>query len=115
GSHTLAEIVGALGLRFSGPTANAVRVARTDGEAAISEGSRNDTLASMAGSMRGRGMTQEAIEAALLTTNMQQCNPPLSDDEVRGIACSISKYAPGAATDVVRTLNDAGNADRFAR
>ncbi len=79
------------------------------------EGSRNSTLASLAGSMRARGMTQEAIEAALLATNMQQCNPPLPDDEVRAIVRSISSYPPGSPNDVLRTLNDAGNAERFAK
>ncbi|HEY3180488.1 MAG TPA: bifunctional DNA primase/polymerase, partial [Casimicrobiaceae bacterium] len=79
------------------------------------EGSRNSRLASLAGSMRARGMTLEAIQAALLATNMQQCNPPLSDDEVRAIARSVARYAPGAPNDVLGTLTDAGNADRFAR
>ena len=89
---------------------------RQDGVAAndaISEGSRNTTLASMAGSMRARGMTQEAIEAALLVTNSQQ-SAPLPEGEVRAIARSISNYAPGTSNDVLRTLNDAGNAARFA-
>ncbi len=35
----------------------------------ISEGQRNQTLASLAGTMRRRGMTEEAIGAALLETN----------------------------------------------
>jgi putative DNA primase/helicase len=81
----------------------------------IPDGSRNATLTSLAGSMRARGMQQEAIEAALLVTNAQQCNPPLSDDEVRAIACSISNYAPGSPNHVLRTLNDSGNAERFAK
>ena len=37
----------------------------------IPDGSRNATLASLAGTMRRRGMQQEAIEAALLATNLQ--------------------------------------------
>ena len=80
----------------------------------IAEGSRNDTLASLAGSMRCRGMTREAIEAALLKTNAQKCDPPLPDAEVEAIARSIANYAPGTAQEVLRTLNDAGNATRFA-
>jgi hypothetical protein len=31
--------------------------------------------------MRARGMQHDAIEAALLATNLQQCNPPLEDEE----------------------------------
>ena len=79
------------------------------------DGSRNATLASLAGSMRARGLQLEAIEAALLVTNVQQCNPPLPDDEVRAIARSISNYAPGTPNHVLRTLNDSGNAERFAK
>ena len=37
-------------------------------------------------------MTQQAIEAALLEENRLRCDPPLSNDEVSGIARSISKY-----------------------
>jgi hypothetical protein len=65
----------------------------TDGEV-ILEGGRNDKLTSLAGSMRCRGMTQTAIEAALLAENAERCNPPLTDDEVRGIAKSVARYSP---------------------
>jgi putative DNA primase/helicase len=116
GAHALDEIVSALGLKLTSPTARtAASVPAAGNDPVFETGSRNNTLASLAGSMRYRGMTQEAIEAALLTTNVQQCNPPLSDDEVRAVARSISNYAPGAPNDVLRTLNDAGNAYRFAK
>lgn len=71
--------------RTSGPT---------DG-APIVEGARNDTLASLAGTMRRRGMSPAAIEAALIAENAARCRPPLSDREVRGIAASVGRYAPG--------------------
>jgi Bifunctional DNA primase/polymerase, N-terminal/AAA domain/Primase C terminal 1 (PriCT-1) len=58
----------------------------------IPEGLRNSTLASLAGAMRSRGMTGEAITAALLQENLLRCAPPLSDTEVMGIARSISNY-----------------------
>jgi Bifunctional DNA primase/polymerase, N-terminal/Primase C terminal 1 (PriCT-1) len=58
----------------------------------IVEGQRNATLTSLAGSMRLRGMTCTAIEAALLNQNSECCNPPLAEDEVRSIACSVSRY-----------------------
>ena len=61
---------------------------------AILEGSRNQALASLAGTMRRRGMSQESIEAALLTENSLKCSPPLNDDEVKGIATSIGRYEP---------------------
>jgi hypothetical protein len=44
--------------------------------------------------MRRRGMTREAIEAALLQENAARCNPPLPDYEVRVIAESVSRYEP---------------------
>ncbi|HEX7273271.1 MAG TPA: phage/plasmid primase, P4 family, partial [Casimicrobiaceae bacterium] len=82
---------------------------------ALVEGSRNDGLTSLAGTMRRRGMSPAAIEAALIAENGQRCSPPLPEDEVQAIACSISNYAPGSPTDVLRTLNDAGNAERYAK
>jgi len=65
-----------------------------DGER-IPAGQRNQTLASLAGSMRRRGMSQEAIEAALLVEN-RRCGPPLPDTEVQRIAASIGRYAPAS-------------------
>jgi putative DNA primase/helicase len=61
---------------------------------AIPEGHRNDTLMSLAGTMRRRGMEAEEIEAALLVTNNKRCNPPLAEDEVRMIASSVCRYKP---------------------
>ena len=58
----------------------------------IPEGSRNTTLASLAGTMRRRGMTPEAVEAVLLHENAQRCYPPLSEHEVKSIAASIAQY-----------------------
>ena len=63
-------------------------------EGAVSEGQRNNTLTSLAGTMRRPGMSIEAIEAALLTENAGY-NPPLPEDEVRGIARSVARYPPG--------------------
>ena len=58
----------------------------------IPGGKRNSTLASLAGSMQRRGMSRESIAAALILENRERCDPPLSDDEVRRIANSISRY-----------------------
>lgn len=60
-----------------------------------SVGERNIRLTSLAGTMRWRGMSQEAIEAALLEENQQRCDPPLAEDEVQRIAASVSRYEPG--------------------
>jgi hypothetical protein len=60
----------------------------------ISEGQRNVTLASLAGTMRARGMSYEGILAGLLVEN-QRCEIPLSETEVERIAQSYGKYPPG--------------------
>lgn len=59
----------------------------------IAEGGRNDTLTSIAGSMRRRGASVDAITAALLAEN-KRCVPPLDESEVRTIARSVGRYAP---------------------
>lgn len=66
---------------------------RAQGEA-IAEGGRNHFLASLAGTMRRRAMTPEAIEAALMKENDARCKPPLSASEVREIARSVARYEP---------------------
>ena len=64
----------------------------------IREGSRNATLASIAGTMRKRGLGETAIRAALLEHNSRECDPPLPEAEVATIAASFAKYPPGAAS-----------------
>lgn len=68
-------------------------------DATIPAGQRNDTLARIAGAMRRKGCTPQAIEAALLAENARRCSPPLPESEVRGIAQSVSRYpsAPSAS------------------
>jgi hypothetical protein len=60
----------------------------------ISDGKRNTTLTSLAGSMRRRGMSLAAILAALHVENEQRCDPPLPEHEVETIAASVARYAP---------------------
>ena len=71
---------------------------------AIPKGKRNDVLTSLAGTMRRRGMTVSAIEAALLEENRAQCKPPLLDAEVRDIARSASRYKPVAPKQEVKLI-----------
>ena len=59
----------------------------------IQQGQRNQTLISEAGSMRRRGMGEDAIAAALLTDNRARCNPPLPENEVQTIAKSVCRYS----------------------
>jgi hypothetical protein len=61
---------------------------------AIPEGHRNDTLMSLAGTMRRRGMGFDEIKAALLVSNSKRCDPPLAEDEVRKVASSVCRYKP---------------------
>ena len=61
----------------------------------ILPGRRNNTLASLAGSMRRRGFGEESMAAALLVVNAERCAPPLGEAEVRRIARSVAKYEPG--------------------
>ncbi len=60
----------------------------------IPVGQRNAGLAAIAGALRKRGLSQEAITSALLTENKLRCRPPLPDDEVRLVSQSISRYTP---------------------
>lgn len=66
------------------------------GELKLTDGARNTTLTSLAGTMRRRGMNEAAIAAALLQVNKDQCKQPLDEVEVRGIAASVARYAPHA-------------------
>ncbi len=61
----------------------------------IAEGTRDDTLASLAGSMCHRGMGVEAMAAALVVENERRCDPPLPISRVKRIAQSVSRYATG--------------------
>ena len=63
----------------------------------IPEGQRNSLLTSLAGTMRRRGLSPEAIEAALLVENEKRCDPPLDSSEVSSICASVGTYAPAAA------------------
>jgi putative DNA primase/helicase len=83
----------------------------------IAEGQRNATLTSLAGTMRRRGMTAQAIEAALLVMNARRCQPPLADVEVRAIARSVARYEPAGEQGEHRGENftDLGNARRLVR
>ena len=93
----------------------------TGGEHQVfTEGERNKTLASLAGSMRQRGMSEAAILAALLPENKSRCKPPLDTEEVERIAHSISRYEPDEDTAIPGHetgihLTDTGSARRFVR
>ena len=56
-------------------------------------GARDNTLASLAGTMRRRGASEATILAALREEN-RKCQPPLDERELERIARSISRYPP---------------------
>jgi hypothetical protein len=62
----------------------------------IWDGQRNVTLASVAGSLRDRGLDAETICIVLLEVNQRRCEPPLAEAEVVGIGRSIGRYPPGS-------------------
>jgi putative DNA primase/helicase len=72
--------------------------------AVIAEGQRNAFLASLAGVMRRRDISVEAIAAALVVENTRRCSPPLPDAEVQAIARSIGRYAASGSPSVPPAL-----------
>jgi len=77
----------------SGP--NPTRAAiQAPAENPIPSGQRNNTLSSLAGTMRRAGMSQAEILAAIRQANADRCVPPLPDHEVERIATSIGRYKP---------------------
>jgi putative DNA primase/helicase len=66
----------------------------------IPEGRHNDTLTSLAGTRRRRGMGAEEIEAAMPVTNNKRCDPPLAADEGKKIASSVFRYKPAIETAI---------------
>jgi hypothetical protein len=60
----------------------------------ILKGSRHNTLVSIAGTMRRRGLSAEAINGALQIVNTEQCIPPYDAEHVWKIASSIAEYEP---------------------
>lgn len=59
----------------------------------IPSGERDNTLTSLAGSMRRRGMTEIEILAALREVN-KRCDPPKMEDDLTRIAQSVAQYEP---------------------
>lgn len=86
----------------------------------IPEGRRNDALYRCGRSLKAKGLSADAIKAALLEANRTRCKPPLPEDEVEELATHAAthpdrpSFAP-ATGEGRPTLTDAGNARRFAR
>lgn len=64
----------------------------------VNKGGRNDMLFRMACSMQSKGLSDQAIIAAVEEENRTKCNPPLSDTEVRQILSSALSKLKGNST-----------------
>jgi len=60
-------------------------------------GERNNTLTSIAGTLRSVGLGYEAIFSALDAVNHFQLSDPLPEDEIKTIARSVARYKPDNA------------------
>ncbi len=74
----------------------------------VANGSRNNTLTQLAGVMRRKGMSEDAMFAALQIHNREKCSPPLTDGEVLVIARSIARYTPKDEPKTEQPLPSAG-------
>jgi len=70
----------------------------------IPPGRRNGHLTS-SGSMRHRGMSADAILAALRCENDLRCDPPLQLGELQNIAKSVGRYEPAATNNPVPAVS----------
>jgi len=78
------------------PTAGRSSVRRAALAAPIPTGERNVTLASVAGSLRDRGLDEGTIAVVLLEVDHLRCDPPLGAKEALRIARSVGRYAVGS-------------------
>jgi primase-like protein/AAA domain-containing protein len=62
----------------------------------IPEGERDNTMTSIAGTMRRRGMSLAGILGGLRGENQARCRPPLDDSDLRRIANSAMSWQPAA-------------------
>jgi putative DNA primase/helicase len=69
-------------------------------------GKRNNTLTSLAGFMRRKGFSADAIFAALKVENSKRCDPPLEEEELRTISKSISRYPPAEEISIASLADE---------
>ena len=61
----------------------------------VRDGARNDTLFRLSCALRRFGVGEVALVDCVRGINREHCRPPLAEDEVRKIAASAARYAPG--------------------
>jgi putative DNA primase/helicase len=84
----------------------------------ITEGQRDMTLASYAGTLRRAGADRYGILAALRIENEKRCLPPLPESDLERIATSIGDKKPGAEVEdglIQRMAGAILTTDAFAR
>ena len=86
------------------------RTGNADGR--VPDGQRKVTACSLAGTMRARGMSIEAIRAALKADSESRFDPPLDDSEIEDVLRSASGWKQGGHES--QHLTDLGNGRRFA-
>ena len=64
----------------------------------VREGDRHAFLCRIAGTLRARGLSAEALEASLLEINRTMCDPPRDEADVRRIARDIGTKPAGEQT-----------------
>ena len=75
----------------------------------ILEGKRNPTLYTLACSLRGKGLSKEAIFAEIQVVNQARCKPPLDNSELETIAESASKHTQNkgdTTEDIISAIRD---------
>ncbi len=81
---------GAAQERTAAPTGSGAQGAKV-----TKKGGRNSALASLAGSLRDKGLGVDVIRMALMEYNTKHCEPPLDAEEVSNIAKSYGRYDEG--------------------
>ena len=89
---------------FSSSTHTSSTGTSTGSDGRVREGGRNDYLYRRGCALRGLGLSEAAITAALQQLNRERCEPPLPDGEVAAAAASACRHQPGADTSTTAPL-----------
>ncbi|MCH1982468.1 DUF927 domain-containing protein [Ruminococcus sp. OA3] len=79
----------------------------------IMQGSRDDTIFKLACSLQAKGLSDEAILAAVQKENETRCVPPLSDKEVRQKVESALKYQKSTTPYSNAVIREANKVTQF--
>jgi len=104
--YALAEIVGALKLELDAPEKEPAAKPKGDGNK-IEPGNRHAHLFASGRSMARRGLSREAVRAALAAENQARCNPPLPEADIGYLAgrAFTAKDAQGWQADATESAS----------